>query len=89
MNPPPKNLAFYLRVSRQAQEFTMQRHALAEYCRRQGWKPPGRKLVYAEKISGTKEKRTQLDLLVQAARSGQVDTILCYQSHRAIVSAPG
>lgn len=78
----PKKIAFYIRVSRTKQEFSMQSHALGEYCRRKEWAAPARKLIFAEKFSGKSENRTQLDLLAKAAREGLVDTILCYQINR-------
>ncbi len=84
MTNTPRALAFYFRVSTDAQEFPMQEHALKEYCRRQApsWPVPGKGLLFREKISGKTSKRTQLDLLREACRQGRVDTVLTYALNR-------
>ena len=78
----PKKIAYYVRVSRTSQDFPSQLHALNEFCRRNDWRPPAKKLVFAEKITGKVARRTQLDLLLQACRDGHVDTIICYAVDR-------
>jgi DNA invertase Pin-like site-specific DNA recombinase len=78
----PKKPAFYLRVSTLDQDFPSQVHALEEFMRRWSWPVPAKKLVFAEKVSGSKAKRTQLDRLLESCRKGQVDTILCYRADR-------
>lgn len=78
----PKKLAFYLRVSREQQEFRSQLHAMKEFCRRAGWHVPGRELFFSEKISGVAAKRRQLDRLLQACRDGHIDTVLVYRVDR-------
>lgn len=79
---PPRALAFYFRVSTDAQEISMQQHALREFCRRHGWKLPKVVAIFMEKRHGHTVRRTQLDLLCQACRDGKVDTILCYALDR-------
>lgn len=82
MTAAPSKLAVYLRVSTQRQDTDSQLHALKEFCRRHAWKFPAGKLVFAEKVSGKKQNRTQLDLLVTLCRDGHVDTILTYKVDR-------
>ncbi len=82
MTNPPKSPAFYLRVSTTAQDYPIQLHALKEYARRQGWPPPGKKTLFAEKLSGAKASRAELNRLVQACRAGVFDTIVTYRADR-------
>lgn len=82
MIPAPKQIAFYVRVSRTSQDFPSQLHALKEFCRRHGWPVPTKKKIFAEKITGKVAKRTQLDLLLEACRAGHVDTIATYAVDR-------
>lgn len=78
----PKKIAFYVRVSTTSQDFPSQLHAMREWCRRHGWKPPAKEKIFAEKITGKLSRRTQLDVLLQQCRDGHVDTILCYRLDR-------
>lgn len=78
----PKQIAFYLRVSRTAQDFPSQLHAVREFCRRHGWRLPPKAKIFAEKITGKVDRRTQLDALLTACRNGHVDTIICYAVDR-------
>lgn len=84
----PKKPAFYLRVSTAPQEFDSQLHALRECCRRKGWPVPGKATLFAEKISGAKAKRRELDRLLQACRDGHFDAIVCYKVDRIGRSMP-
>lgn len=77
-----KKIAFYLRVSTQPQEFPAQLHALKEFCRRQGWPAAKKNHVFAEKGTGKKARRTQLDLMLQACREGHIDTVITYRADR-------
>lgn len=81
-SPIPRLLAFYLRVSTVSQDYPSQMHAMREYCRRHGWPLPPKSKIFAEKISGKREKRTQLDRLLTACRDGHVDTIVMYRVDR-------
>jgi DNA invertase Pin-like site-specific DNA recombinase len=74
--------AFYLRVSTQKQDFPAQLHALKERCRRESWPVPGKAAIFAEKQSGAKATRRELDRLLQAVRDGKFDTIITYRASR-------
>ncbi len=84
--------AFYLRVSTKSQDYPSQLHAIQEYCRRQGEGLPSffrrrfpalnSKNLFAEKESGAKTKRRELDRLLQACREGKFDTIITYRGDR-------
>lgn len=75
-------LAFYLRVSTNKQDAKSQMLALVEYCRRHGWTVAATSLIFSEKVSALKTKRTELDRLLQATRAGLVDTVLTYRVDR-------
>ena len=74
--------AFYFRVSTDAQEFASQRHAVAEFVRRKEWPRMTKANTFAEKMSGAKTKRRELDRLLQACRLGHVDTVITYRVDR-------
>ena len=78
----PRKPAFYVRVSRAAQDYPSQLHALAEFMRRSRWPVPKKDRIYCEKITGKRARRTHLDRLLQACRDGLVDTIVCYRADR-------
>jgi DNA invertase Pin-like site-specific DNA recombinase len=78
----PKSISFYLRVSMGSQDFPAQLHALREFCRRQGWPLPSKKNLFAEKASGAKATRRELDRLLQACRDGRFDCIVTYRADR-------
>lgn len=80
-NAQPK-IAFYLRVSTQAQDFPAQLLALREFCRRQKWRGPPASAIFSEKASGAKTARRELDRLLQACRDGVYDTIITYRGDR-------
>ncbi len=82
MTAAPKAPAYYLRVSTAAQDYPAQLHAIKEYCRRQGWPAPTKKNLFAEKISGSKASRRELDRLLQACREGAFDCIVTYRADR-------
>lgn len=76
---PIKTAAIYLRVSTRDQSFASQERELKDYCRRRGWK---NMRVYSEKASGAKAARTVLDMMMQDARAGRIDTIVVYKIDR-------
>ncbi len=78
----PKSIAFYLRVSTASQDYAAQLHALREFCRRQGWPLPSKKNTFAEKASGAKATRRELDRMLQGCREGRFDCIVTYRADR-------
>jgi DNA invertase Pin-like site-specific DNA recombinase len=86
--PESRSIAYYLRVSTAAQDYPAQLHALQEFARRKGWAPPARRNLFAEKISGAKTKRRELDRMLQACRDGKFDTIIAYRVDRIGRSLP-
>ena len=82
MTKPPQRPAFYLRVSTLSQDFPSQLHAIREFCRRQGWPAPSTKTLFAEKVSGKRTKRRELDRLLAACRDGLFDAIITYRLDR-------
>jgi DNA invertase Pin-like site-specific DNA recombinase len=72
--------ALYARVSTKDQHTTMQLQELRSYCRRRGWQVAGE---YVDSgISGTKERRPQLDKLMVGCRRRQVDAVVVYRYDR-------
>lgn len=74
--------AYYLRVSTNRQEFASQRHALGEYAKRHKLPGIARQNFFAEKISGAKGSRRELDRLLQACRLGAFDSIITFRADR-------
>ncbi len=71
--------ALYLRVSTRDQSLESQRQFLLEFCERRGWAKPA---VYEEKKSGTDARRPELNRLMNDARHGKIDVIVCYKLDR-------
>jgi DNA invertase Pin-like site-specific DNA recombinase len=73
--------ALYARVSTlNGQDPEMQLRELREYCARRGWTIAGE---YVDRgISGSKERRPQLDRLLVACRKRQVDAVVVYRYDR-------
>lgn len=78
----PKNPAFYLRVSTDAQDYPSQLHAIREFCRRKKWPCPTDKNLFSEKVSGAKASRRELDRLLQACRNGEFDCVITFRGDR-------
>jgi DNA invertase Pin-like site-specific DNA recombinase len=73
--------AIYARVStNNGQDPSMQTRELREYCERRGWQIAGEYVDAG--ISGAKERRPQLDLLLTACRKRRVDAVVVYRYDR-------
>lgn len=73
--------AIYARVStNNGQDPTMQTRELREYCERRGWEIAGEYVDAG--ISGAKERRPQLDLLLAVCRKRRVDAVVVYRYDR-------
>lgn len=78
----PKFPAFYLRVSTGAQDYASQIHAIREHCRRHKWPAPTRATLFAEKESGAKASRRELDRLLHVCRDRRFDAIVTFRADR-------
>jgi len=65
-------VALYCRVSRQDQTIEQQQEPLIQKCQREGWEYE----VFAEKISGAKESRTELDKMMASVRNKCFDAVM-------------
>jgi DNA invertase Pin-like site-specific DNA recombinase len=73
--------AIYARVStNNGQDPAMQTRELREYCERRGWEIAGEYVDAG--ISGSKERRPQLDALLSACRKRLVDAVVVYRYDR-------
>src|SRR5215468_1724968 len=74
--------AIYARVStaNNVQDPTMQTRELREYCERRGWSVVGEYVDLG--ISGAKERRPELDKLLQDAKRRKLDAIICWKLDR-------
>lgn len=75
-------VALYARVSTadKGQDPRVQTLELEEYCRRRGWSIAGEYVDVG--ISGTKEKRPELDRLMADAHRRRFDAVLCWKFDR-------
>jgi DNA invertase Pin-like site-specific DNA recombinase len=75
-------VALYARVSTadKGQDPRVQTLELQEYCQRRGWHIAGEYVDVG--ISGTKEKRPELDRLMADAHRRRFDTVLCWKFDR-------
>src|SRR6202162_4510257 len=75
-------VAIYARVStaNNGQDPTMQTRELREYCDRRGWTVAGEYVDIG--ISGTKEKRPELDRLMQDAHRRRFDAVVVWKFDR-------
>ncbi len=80
--PAPTSIAFYLRVSRESQDYGSQLHAIRQFCRREKFPEPKRGTLFSEKASGYKAKRTELDRLLQAIRERKFDCVITWRLDR-------
>src|SRR5260370_30962875 len=80
--PKPIRVAVYARIStsNHGQDVTMQTRELREYIGRRGWELAGE--YVDEGISGTKEKRPQLDRLMTDAHRRQFDAVIVWKFDR-------
>jgi DNA invertase Pin-like site-specific DNA recombinase len=84
MNAPAKKIpvALYARVStaNQGQDPSMQTREIREYCERRGWLLTGQYVDVG--ISGTKEKRPELDRLMADAHRRRFDAVVVWRFDR-------
>ena len=75
-------VAIYARIStaNHGQDVTMQTRELREYCERRGWSVAGEYVDLG--ISGTKEKRPELDRLMAEAHRRRFDAVICWKFDR-------
>src|SRR5215468_4449259 len=75
-------VATYVRVStaNNGQDFSLQTRELREYCERRGWELAGEYVDVG--ISGTKEKRPELDRLVSDAHRRRFDVVAVWRFDR-------
>jgi DNA invertase Pin-like site-specific DNA recombinase len=75
-------VAIYARVStaNNGQDPTMQTRELSEYCERRGWQLAGEYVDVG--ISGTKEKRPELDRLMADAHRRRFDVVAVWKFDR-------
>ena len=75
-----KTAVIYGRVSTSEQNPDMQLHALRELAERRGWKVVGE--YVDEGVSGSQERRPQLDRLMSDAHKGRMDVVLVWRFDR-------
>jgi DNA invertase Pin-like site-specific DNA recombinase len=71
--------AAYARVSTKDQRTDSQLRELKRYCQQRGWK---RVEFFADKISGEKSTRPELDRMLKELRSGRVERVVAYKLDR-------
>ncbi len=71
--------AVYIQVSTQEQRTDSQEQELRRYCRQRGWKDLR---FYADKISGAKATRPELERLMQDIRAGAIQRLVVYKLDR-------
>lgn len=81
MNQPKNKVAFFLRVSKESQDYTRQQIDLTAFAKQKGWEHVE---TIAAKISGakTKEERQELTELFELADSGKIDKVLVTEISR-------
>jgi len=81
-SPSQLRAALYARVStaNNGQDPTVQTRELEEYCQRRGWKVAGQYIDVG--ISGTKERRPQLDRLIADAHRRKFDAVVVWKFDR-------
>ena len=75
----PSRTAIYARVSttNHGQDVTMQTGEMGEFCQRRGWRVVDEYLDRG--ISGSKDRRPELDRLMADARRRRFDVVLVYR----------
>lgn len=71
-------VALYARVSTQDQNLDQQTAPCIENCKRNGWSYE----VFQEKISGAKDTRPQLDVMLQRVRAGEFGAVMVWKLDR-------
>jgi DNA invertase Pin-like site-specific DNA recombinase len=82
-------VAIYARVStaNHGQDATMQTRELREYCERRGWSVAGEYVDVG--ISGTKEKRPELDRMMADGHRRRFDAVIVWKFDRFARSVSG
>ncbi len=70
------NVSIYMRVSTRGQNTEMQQRELTEYCRRREWRITETYVDHG--VSGSRERRPELDRLMRDCRRKLVDALLIY-----------
>ena len=73
------NTAVYIRVSTEGQRTDSQEREIKRHCQLRGWKAY---VVYADKISGAKSSRPELDRLMHDMRAGKIERLVVYKLDR-------
>jgi len=74
-----RNVAIYARVSTSDQNPQLQLDALRQLAVQRGWKIVSE---YVDQISGSKDRRPQLDRLMRDAHKGKLDIVICWRFDR-------
>jgi DNA invertase Pin-like site-specific DNA recombinase len=72
-------VAIYARVSTSEQDLSLQLTELKRYAKARGWRIHR---VYEDKATGTNDKRPQLQALMRAAKSREIDCVLVWKLDR-------
>lgn len=78
--PEPLRIARYLRVSRADQTLALQDDETIEFAKRRGWNIV--KTYTDHGVSGSRERRPDLDRLMADARRGRFDAVLVWKADR-------
>lgn len=73
------NVGVYLRVSTDEQTVENQRDLLSSFCEDRGWEP---EWFVDEGVSGSQSNRPAYQDLVEAARKGSIEAVVCYKLDR-------
>ncbi len=79
MPSPTRRVAIYARVSTSDQYPQLQLDALRQLADQRGWKIVSE---YVDQISGSKDRRPQLDRLMRDAHKGRLDIVICWRFDR-------
>lgn len=74
-----KRVAVYLRVSTQDQNTDLQKSDLMSFVKAKGWVIAE---VYEDKATGTNGNRTNLKRMLEDARTGKIDVVVCWKLDR-------
>jgi DNA invertase Pin-like site-specific DNA recombinase len=75
----PKRAAIYVRVSTGDQNADLQKNELSEYCQ---WRKMEIVETYSDVMSGAKDRRPALDMLMADARRGKFDVVAVWRFDR-------
>jgi DNA invertase Pin-like site-specific DNA recombinase len=78
--PTTKRAALYCRVSTSDQSTALQLDGLRELAARRGWEIQGEYVDHG--ISGSKDRRPELDKLMATVAKGKVDIVVCWRFDR-------